>query len=482
MARSCGFIGFALCVLFLSSCQRAQQYPAVAKPRVVEPEKPAADEVSPRLSWIAPEDRSDLPIHFVPDTSPDWLRLPAFWTHYPPIRPYLAQPPLAALAGLMLATEHAAIKIKVPRGLPDPTPNFPRTNPPTYGKWRLGKDLFHTPILHAGDAKFSCASCHRPDTGFTEDHGRPAGGKYNTLSLVNVVYNRRQFWDGRVQTLEETLVRSLEDERNLTDAASRERALHHHVWGGFVRSLVERKDQQLNARFDLVFGVPEPTQDTVAQALATYLRTILSGDSLYDRADKVRRDQKAPALAAGHFGDLVKDDTTADFLLEGLKGKPSRDGLPALLARGHELFHGKARCVQCHHGPLFTDQDFHNVGYPKRPGDAVDEGQPIGKETGRALQTPIGLKETRLIGAFRTPSLRNLAKTAPYFHDGSQRTLAYIVEFYDEGVLPTPYLAKALKDGEREQRLQLSQDDRNALVVFLRSLQGGPIDAIVLAK
>lgn len=473
------FVSFALALVILASCQRAQQYSSPAKSPRVELEKTKVAELSPRLSWIAPLERADLPIQFVSEASPEWQQLPAYWTHYPPIRPYLAQPPLAALAALVVANEHAAIKVKVPRGLPDPTPHFPSSNPPTYGKWRLGKELFNTRLLRAGASEFSCASCHLPQSGFTEDHGRTAGGKYNTLSLVNVAYNRRQFWDGRVQTLEETLVRSLEDEGNQTDTESRTKALHQHIWGGFVRSLVDQKDEQLNARFDLVFGVPQPTQDTVAQALATYLRTLLSGDSLFDRADKLRRDQKATALSAEHFRALVADETTANVLLDGLKGKPGRDALPALAAKGHDLFHGRARCVLCHHGPLFTDQDYHNVGYLKREDDAVDEGQPQGKETGRAVHTPIGLKESRLVGAFRTPTLRNLARTAPYFHDGSQRTLSYVVQFYDDGVQPTPHLAKALKDGEREQRLRLSQEEMDALVIFLRTLEGRPIEAIL---
>lgn len=477
MRRRHKMLGFAFSLLFLASCERAQQYPAAgAKPAPVEPPKANVEELSARLSWIAPDERRDLPLHFVADTSAEWAQLPAFWTHYPPIRPYLAQGPLTDVAALVLANEHVAIKVKVPRGLPDPTPNFPPSNLPTYGKWRLGKELFHNRLLRAGGEQLSCASCHVPEAGFTNDSNRRAGGKYNTLSLVNVVYNRGQFWDGRVHTLEETLVRTLADERNLTDAESRAQALQHHVWGGFVRELVDLKDPDLNLRFDLVFGVPQPTQDTVAQALATYLRTILSGDSLYDRADQLRRDQKALTLSAEHFRDLVKDDKTAEFLLDGLKGKPTREALPALLVNGYVLFQGKARCAKCHTGPLFTDHDYYNVGY------AGDEGQPTDKETGRAAQVPIGLKEARLIGAFRTPTLRNLARTAPYYHDGSQRALGNVVEFYDERVQPTRHLAKALQDGDREQRLRLSQYEKNALVVFLRALEGQALDPMVTRK
>jgi cytochrome c peroxidase len=150
--------------------------------------------------------------------------------------------------------------------------------------------------------------------------------------------------------------------------------------------------------------------------------------------------------------------------------------MPEFLAKGHELYKGKARCAQCHNGPLFTDQDYHNVGYPG------DEGAPpIGKETGRAAQVPVGLKQARLIGAFRTPSLRNLIKTQPYFHNGLLRTLPQVVDFYDSGVQPSLRLAKALKDDDREQQLNLTPEERDALVMFLRSLEGTPVDAKVQA-
>jgi cytochrome c peroxidase len=466
-------------VFLVLGCERAQRFPSPsARKTTTNDPKNGKDEPPPRLSWMEPEPRSgDLPIHFVADRDVEWRQLPGFWTHYPLIPPFLAQPPLAALTSLVWTEQVRAIKIKVPRGLPDPTPNFPPNNPPTYGKWRLGKELFHKPLLRAGDKTFSCASCHVPGTGFTQDERRPPDGRYNTLSLVNVAFNRRQFWDGRVRTLEETLFRSLADERNLTDTESRTLALEQHVWGGFVRALFESDDARLEYQFNLVFGVKHPTQDTVARALATYLRTILAGDSLYDRAERIRRDRKEPKLTEDHFRVLLTDGKAVDLLVEGLAIKARGETLPALVVAGHGLFHGKAKCSQCHAGPLFTDQDYHNIGY-RGP-----EGWPgPGKETGRAVHVPIGLKESRFIGAFRTPSLRNLSRTAPYFHDGSHWLLKNVVEFYDAGVQPTAHLATALRDGERERQLQLTEAERTALVVFLRTLDGVPPDPIVTNK
>ncbi len=176
---------------------------------------------------------------------------------------------------------------------------MPALNPLTFGKWRLGKALFFTPMLKAGGKSYSCATCHDPRHGFAEDPSNPPGAKYNTLSLINVVYNRRQFWDGRVGTLEETIFRSVNDERKITDERRREQALGQHVWGGLVTALI--LDGSYNRDFEFVFGIPRPTQDAVAQALATYMRTILSGESLYDRAAKPRKSSNAKTLTAEIF-------------------------------------------------------------------------------------------------------------------------------------------------------------------------------------
>jgi len=92
---------------------------------------------------------------------------------------------------------------------------------------------------------------------------------------------------------------------------------------------------------------------------------------------------------------------------------------------------------------------------------------------------PIGLKETRLVGAYRTPTLRNLALTAPYFHAGTQFALKSVVEHYNTGVQPTPHLARVLRDGSREQQLWLSPEEKDALVIFLRTLEGRPLEPVI---
>jgi cytochrome c peroxidase len=465
MAHRCWFLVFAL---FLTSCERAHRYGPVTKetPKEIDPD---AGKPSYRLAWMEPRTRHDVPLVFLASTDAEWQRLPKFWNETPFVTAmmtaHLGQAPLEAVLALAVTQPSAVIKIKVPRGLPDPTPLIPPTNPPSLGRWRLGQKLFFERKLQAGADTFSCASCHNPDRGFSDADPRPIDGQFNTLSLINVVYNRRQFWDGRVRTLEETLVRSLNDERTVSPDEQRERALKQHIWGGFVSALVN--DKRYEHDFDVVFGIDHPTQDSVAQALATYMRTILSGDSLFDRtAEPKSADQFKASL----------DDNLALVLREQYAKDRPREEMPDLLAKGYQVFKGKARCVQCHLGPLFTDQDYHNIGYPG------DEGAPpIGKETGRAARVPIGLKEARLIGAFRTPSLRNLIKTRPYFHNGALTTLPQVVDFYDSGVQPSLRLAKALRDDDHEQQLNLTPDERDALVMFLRALEGTPVDPMVAA-
>jgi cytochrome c peroxidase len=480
MARRCCCCLFIFGVLMLASCQRAQRFPATAKPSPgSEPKGEDADKDLYRFSWVEAVETRDLPILFVPDTSPEWRDLKDYWNAlpFPAGMPtaHLGLAPMQALAALVFTEHHAAVKIKVPLGLPDPTEFSPKSNPPTFGKWRLGKAIFHESLLQADGGPYSCATCHKPEEGFAERRKLSREGKYNTLSLINVAYNRRQFWDGRVESLEETVVRSLADER-ADDPQRSDKALRRHNWGGFVRALVASK--RYNDAFKRVFGVDEhPTQDSVGKALACYMRTVLSGDSLYDRANQIRKEKGAQALTTEHFLALFgKKDQTGNSLavLHDDPGKELTQVELKTIARGYELFKGTARCGQCHPGPLFTDHDYHNVGY------AGDEGLPDpGVETGRSAHVPIGHKEWRLLGAFRTPTLRNLANTGPYLHKGEEYTLENVVDFFDNRVLPTKHLAAALRDGDDPRRLKLEVDEKNALVMFLRALEGTPVDAIV---
>jgi cytochrome c peroxidase len=441
---------------------------------------PAREPLDPGLAWLdnyLPPLKDDVPIAFVQaETNREqWKKLPEFWNAPPLADPRAA----AAVIGLsphvapsLLAASPPVIKIKVPLGLDDPGPYVPASNPLTLGKWELGRRLFFDETYLRQGEKESCATCHVPTLGYTD--GWKGRGGMNTLSLVNCVYNPTQFWDGRVGRLEEVVQRSLEDERE-PDGEQKFR----HVWGGVVTRL--RKDVHYREQFRNVFGISEPTQDAVGRALATYLRTLLAANSLHDRARKNQEDRLNRILDPSDYEKALKADPKAltDLKREGV----AQAEVAAELHRGYLLFHDlepkkPTHCAQCHGGRNFTDNQFHNLG-------ADDSAPPFGKETGRFPQAPFGEKSRYLIGAFRTPTLRNLPRTGPYLHTGEVGDLKGVVEFHLVAGAAHPNLDPELRDpkdaGERR-KWNLEPADVDALVLFLRALNGDEVDGRVRAK
>jgi cytochrome c peroxidase len=452
-------------VLIISAaCERAQRYPAsIAKPSAKE-DKPTAE---PIWSWLPPAATPDLPIIFIAQSDPEWAKLSRFWNHFPPPGAGLVrvgQHPLASAASFVALAHTEKIKIKVPRGLPDPTPHIPPANPPTEKKWKLGRQIFFERKLMSGADRFACATCHQPEHGFAEERGLALGGIRNTPALINAVYHRQQYWDGRATALEETLVRTLQDELQPFEKNPDRLGTVTHRWGGLVNEL--DRDPDYHLRFTQVFGIPRVTQDAVARALATYMRTILVGDSLYDRAEDERRRAKAAELGAEHFLAVLNEATAKALPVEDAAKKD----VAQRLENGHAVFQTKG-CASCHPAPLFTDGDFHNVGI------AESARPPIaGQEMGRFAHVPIGLKEARLIGAFKTPTLRGVTRTAPYFHDGSYLDLHAVVDYFDRNVSFNDSLASPLRgdDGGHAKVLHLSAADVQDLLLFLHALDGAP--------
>jgi cytochrome c peroxidase len=241
-----------------------------------------------------------------------------------------------------------------------------------------------------------------------------------------------------------------------------------HRWDGLVARL--RGNQEYRAEFKRVFGISNPTEDAVGKALATYLRTVLSGNSLYDRARQTAERGKRELQADDFAGALDEEG------LERLAGKgATKAELAQKLMRGYGLFHGAAGCAGCHGGRTFTDNNFHNVGI--RESGRLSNKQ-AGEQPGRFRRVPVGLKETRLIGAFRTPTLRNLPRTFPHFHDGQAGNLREVVDYYNDRLSAdfNPFLDPLLRDGPQSgRRLGLTDDEVRALVLFLRALDGEPI-------
>lgn len=270
----------------------------------------------------------------------------------------------------------------------------------------LGARLFFDPVLSA-DRSVACASCHRPERAFADDVPLSSGvGGQRTLrnapSLLNRAYGRRFMWDGRAETLEEQALLPIENPLEM--ALPLTEALARLA-----------ADPDYRERFGRVLGGP-PTEAGLARALAAYVRRLVLGDSPVDR------------FRAGDFSALSDAE---------------RAGLWFYESRG--------RCWRCHGGANFTDEDFHDTGV------GVRDGEP---EEGRAAIS--GDPEDR--GRFKTPSLRGLADTAPYMHDGSLATLEEVVEFYRVGGRPNDRLDPLLEP------IEMTPADAANLVAFLRAL------------
>jgi len=352
-----------------------------------------------------------------------------------------------AAAALAVATARAADQA------PTPVPDLPRGLSPTLyriavppkavpspAQIQLGEKLFNDTRLSVDDT-VSCATCHDPEKGFVDhkpqsDGVRQQRGKRNSPTILNAMFNTSQFWDGRAATLEDQAKLPILNPVEMAQKAPDD----------VVRKL--RGMPEYVEAFRKVYG-REIDYDDLAHALASFERTQFSADAPFDRF--IAGDQNA-------IGDDAK--------------------------RGWALFNGKGRCTSCHAfntvSPLFSDLKFHNIGIAAhetdftalarkavglvRTGD-VDQIDSLALETdlselGRFLVT----KQQADVGAFKTPGLRNVAITAPYMHDGSLATLWDVMDHYNKGGIPNPYL-----DGGM-QRLGLEESEIDDMVAFLASL------------
>jgi cytochrome c peroxidase len=341
----------------------------------------------------------------------------------------LAQPKSIHQVGVPAAATRAAI---------------PPDNPQTPEKIALGQKLFFEGRLSA-DGTVACSTCHDPARAFTD--GRPTSvgikdriGQRNAPTILNALYNKTQFWDGRVKTLEEQaalpIVNPVEMGQPSLDAAVAR-----------IAAIAEYRDA-----FRKVFGGPPNARDLL-RAIASYERTQLSFDSPFDR--------------------FIAGDSTA---------------IDGAARRGWELFNTRARCNKCHalteqtrDATYFTDNDFHNIGIgiirhnvvalAHQAEQAIKAGD-TSQIDRAAIQTDMSAlgrflitRKERDIAAFKTPDLRNVLVTGPYFHDGSQETLWDVMDHYNKGDgLQNPYL------DEDMQPLALTEDDIDDVVAFLASL------------
>ena len=295
----------------------------------------------------------------------------------------------------------------LPTVVPIPSSNLNYT-----AKIELGKQLYFDGRLSKNNA-ISCAFCHNPGTGFADPRqtsigvGGGVGGRQSP-TVYNTGLNHVQFWDGRARSLEEQAIGPIHNPVEMAET-------HEHV----VAKLGKIKGYQ--QQFRAVFGTDVNLQG-IAEAIAAYERTVLSTNSAFDKY--VLGAQKAMDEAA---------------------------------VRGLALFKGKARCILCHNGPNFTDNQFHNLGVP--------QVGPMKEDLGRFAVS----RAEKDRGAFKTPTLRSITETAPYMHDGAFKTLEEVVEFMDQGGGSNPNLSPLVKP------LNLTAEEKSDLVAFLKALAGEPI-------
>jgi cytochrome c peroxidase len=300
--------------------------------------------------------------------------------------------------------------MELPLGLQADAAYIPDNNPITAEKVALGKLLYFDPRL-SKDATIACASCHNPFHGFADANrvskgvGNQPGGR-NSPTVLNRLFSKEQFWDGRAEDLEAQALGPLTNPVEMAMPAHTDVEKQLRGIPGYA------------PLFEKAFGSKEITIARAVQAIASYERTVLTGDSPYDRY--TAGDKAAMSAAAG---------------------------------RGMELFNGKANCKACHSGFNFTDESYHNLGV------GMDKPQPnLGRyEVSKAESEK---------GAYKTPTLRNIELTAPYMHDGSESTLWEVVEFYNKGGIGNPHLSKEVKP------LNLNRQEMDDLVAFMMALTG----------
>jgi len=288
---------------------------------------------------------------------------------------------------------------------PDSIPQ-PADNKMTPERVELGKKLFFDPRL-SGSNWISCATCHNPALGWSDGLKTAIGVNMEVLgrstpTILNIAYQSTQFWDGRVRTMEEQALGPIEDagemNQDLDELVKELKAIPGYV-----------------TLFNEAYPNLGVSKDSIAKAISSFERSIVSTESNYDRWLK-------------NTGTLSTNEI-----------------------RGFKLFTGKARCNLCHMGFNFTDNGFHNIGLPDND------------DVGRYKIKPIKV----LMGAFKTPTLRDIALTAPYMHNGSFETLVEVIEHYNSGAKPNMgNLSPTIK------LLALTEKEKADLHSFLLSLTG----------
>ncbi|MCZ6631795.1 MAG: cytochrome-c peroxidase [bacterium] len=332
------------------------------------------------------------------------------------------------LALPLKATSDEPYTPRIPLGLDGSVylEQIPTHNPLTRSKVALGRYLFFDKRL-SKDGTVACGTCHQPRSAFTDGQALPTGiggqkGQRNAPTILNRVYGKTHFYDGRAASLEDQALLPIQSPSELGNTLENVVATLSAVPG-------------YRTRFKQAFGTEAITPDRIARAIAAFERSLITGESPFDL-----------------------------FEYGGPEGSMSEAAI-----RGLTVFRGKkTRCPLCHTGFNYTDEDFHNIGLGWDKADLTlyektknpDDIKHI--DPGRYALT----KDPNHFGAIKTPTLREVARTAPYMHNGSVKTLEEIVDFYNKGGVPNPFLDEKIKP------LNLTDAEKEDLVAFLRALSG----------
>jgi cytochrome c peroxidase len=303
---------------------------------------------------------------------------------------------------------------------------YPTDNPYSPEKEDLGKKLFFDPILSTS-RQIACATCHDSELGWADGRSVSVGhrrvmGRRNAPTILNVGYLDHFFWDGRAHSLEEQALFPIQDPMEMDSNID---TILHRL----------RKDSAYITAFAEAFETDTISELQLAQALATFQRSIVSRKS------------------------------RLDLFMEG-----DYDQLDDLEILGLHLFRTKAKCMNCHHGPLMTDQEFHNDGF-------AQVGRRL-EDLGKFMVT----RDTADIGLFKTPGLRDVGFTAPYMHNGTMPDLLGVIEMYNQGMpqpipksLLTKYTGKFPDESPLLHKLHLTQQEKKALVAFMHAISTRPV-------
>ena len=299
-----------------------------------------------------------------------------------------------------------------------PMPDLPMDNPLIEERVSLGQKLFQDPAF-SKDNSISCLACHNPEKGFSDPrrfsigiHGDP--GTRNSMTLFNLAWKKSFFWDGRASSLRQQVLMPVQEHDEMDESLA-----------NVAKKL--SSDPVYLPLFEKAFGSPKINPEKIALALEQFVLTLTSYRSKFD-------------LAMAGLTQLTPEEQKGFELF-------MTEFEPRMGQRGADCFH-------CHGGALFTDSQFHNNGLDV---SSADPG--LRKVTGRESDA----------GKFSTPTLRNVALTAPYMHDGRFKSLDEVIEHYSSGVQRSPTLDPNLSKHPTE-GMQLSRADKKALVAFLKTL------------